>query len=65
MAQRHEASRVVKRAHPKVAAGGAAGALSVVLVYEARRFGVEIAPEEASALTMLLSLLAASLRRDA
>jgi hypothetical protein len=40
---------------PKVAAGGAAGAVTVVLVWVAGMFGVGVPPEVASALTVLIS----------
>jgi hypothetical protein len=40
---------------PKVAAGGAAGAVTVVIVFIAGQFGLEIPPEVAAALTVLIS----------
>ena len=40
---------------PKVAAGGAAGAVTVVIVYVASLLGVEFPPEVASAFTVLIS----------
>lgn len=43
----------------KVAAGGAAGALTVVLVWLLGALGVDMPPEVASALTVLLSTAAA------
>ena len=41
--------------HPKVRAGGVAGAITVVLVWAASQVGVEIPAEVASALTTLIS----------
>lgn len=46
----------------KVAAGGAAGALTVVLVWILGALGVDMPPEVASALTVLLSTGAAYLK---
>lgn len=46
----------------KVAAGGAAGALTVVLVWLAGKVGLDLTPEVASALTVLLSTGAAYLK---
>lgn len=46
----------------KVAAGGAAGALTVVLVWALGAAGVDIPAEVASALTVLLSTAAAYLK---
>lgn len=47
---------------PKVAAGGAAGAASVVLVWVAGLFGLDVPAEVASAFTVLLSFAAAYLK---
>lgn len=44
--------------HPKVTSTAFVSALSLVLVSELRRRGITIAPEEASAITMLLGTLA-------
>lgn len=41
--------------NPKVVAGGFAGAVTVVLVWVAGMFGVEVPPEVASAVTVLIS----------
>lgn len=41
--------------NPKVAAGGAAGALTVLLIWVASLFGVDVPPEAASAFTVLVS----------
>lgn len=54
-----------RKPHPKVAAGGAAGAASIVLVWALAQAGVEIPPEVASALTTLLSFGAAYMKRGA
>ena len=42
----------------KVAAGGIAGALSVMLVFVAAQAGVDVPPEVASAFTVLVSFFA-------
>lgn len=47
---------------PKVAAAGAAGAVTVVLVWVAGMFGVDVPPEVASAVTVLISTAAGWLR---
>jgi hypothetical protein len=52
------------RPNKKVTAGGAAGALTVVLVYVAGLLGLDLPAEVASALTVLLSSGAAYLRRE-
>lgn len=54
-----------RRVHPKVKAGGAAGALSIVLVWALGEAGVSVPPEVASALTVLLSSAAGYLKRVA
>ena len=41
--------------HPKVAAGGAAGAVTILLVWIASMFNLEVPPEAASAFTVLVS----------
>ena len=46
----------------KVIAGGAAGAASIVLVYAAGLFGLDVPGEVASALTVLISTGAAYLK---
>jgi hypothetical protein len=46
----------------KVVAGGAAGALSVLVVYVAGLFGLDVPAEAASALTVLISSGAAYLK---
>lgn len=48
--------------HPKVAAGGAAGAVTVVLVWVAEMFGLEVPAEVASAVTVLISTAAGYLK---
>ena len=47
---------------PKVAAAGAAGALTTVLVFVAEQRGVDIPPEVAAALTALIAFAAGYLR---
>jgi hypothetical protein len=47
---------------PKVVAGGAAGAITVVLVWAAGFAGVEVPPEVASAVTVLISFAAGYLK---
>lgn len=46
----------------KILAGGAAGALSVLIVYVAGLFGLDVPAEAASALTVLISSAAAYLK---
>jgi hypothetical protein len=46
----------------KVVAGGAAGAASILVVYVAGLFGLDVPPEAASALTVLISTAAAYLK---
>ena len=48
---------------PKVAAGGVAGALTVVLVFVLTQVGVELPPEVASALTTLISFAAGYIKQ--
>lgn len=48
---------------PKVAAGAAAGAATVLLVWIAGMLGADVPPEVASAVTVLLSAGAAYVRR--
>lgn len=43
----------------KVVAGGAAGAATIILVYVAGLFGLDVPPEVASAVTVLFSFGAA------
>ena len=43
---------------PKVAAGGIAGALTIVAVYVAGQFGIDVPPEVASSFTVLVSFTA-------
>ena len=47
---------------PKVVAGGAAGALSIILVYTVGLFGLDVPPEVASSVTVLISFAAAYLK---
>ena len=47
---------------PKVVAGGAAGAFSILVVYVAGLFGLEVPAEAASALTVLIGTAAAYLK---
>jgi putative flippase GtrA len=48
----------------KVAAGGSAGAITVVLVWLAGQFGLEVPGEVASAVTVLISTVAAWFTRE-
>ncbi len=48
--------------HPKVVAGGIAGALTVLIVWGASLAGLDIPPEVASALTVLISFAAGFLK---
>lgn len=50
--------------NPKVFAGTVAGAATLVLIYVASLFGVDVPPEVASAVTLLLSTGAGYLRRE-
>lgn len=54
-----------RKPHPKVAAGGAAGAASIVLVYVLGEFGLAIPAEVASALTVLIGFAGGYLKRAA
>lgn len=49
---------------PKVVAGGAAGAVTVVIVWVAGMFDVDVPPEVASAFTVLISFAAGYLKSD-
>lgn len=48
--------------HPKVAAGGLAGAATVILVWVASLAGLSVPPEVASAVTTILSFAAGFLK---
>jgi len=48
----------------KVAAGGAAGAATVLIVFIAGQLGLEIPAEAASALTVLIGFAAAYFRKE-
>lgn len=48
----------------KVVAGSAAGAATVLIVFIAGQLGLEVPPEAASALTVLLGSAAAYLRKE-
>lgn len=50
--------------NPKVAAGGAAGAVTIVLVWIAGLLGLEVPAEVASAVTVLIGTAAAWLKSD-
>lgn len=50
--------------NPKVQATGAAGATALVLVFIAGQFGVEVPPEVASAVTVLLAVFAGWLKPE-
>jgi biotin transporter BioY len=49
--------------HPKVAAGGAAGAASIIIVFVLAALGLPVPPEVASAITTLLTFEAGYLKR--
>ena len=49
---------------PKVVAGGVAGALTIVLVWVAGMLGVDVPPEVASAVTVLVSFAAGYVKSD-
>lgn len=51
--------------HPKVAAAGAAGAVTTLVVWLLALFGVTMPAEVATALTTLLMVAAGFLRQDA
>lgn len=51
-----------KRPVSKVAAGGTAGAVSIVIVYIAGQLGVDLPPEVSSALTTIVSFAAGYLK---
>lgn len=44
--------------HPKVAAGGLAGAVTILLVYGAALLGLDVPPEVSSAFTVVISFAA-------
>ena len=48
--------------NPKVQAGGAAGAVTILLVWVAGMFGLDVPPEAASAFTVLVSTAAGYLK---
>ena len=52
----------MKSVHPKVAAGGSAMGVTVILVWIAGMFGLEVPPEVASAFTALIGAAAGWLR---
>ena len=47
---------------PKVVAGGTAGAFSIILVYTVGLLGLDMPPEVASSVTVLISFAAAYLK---
>jgi hypothetical protein len=47
---------------PKVVAGGAAGSVTVMLVWIAGMYGIDVPPEVASAFTVLVSFAAGYLK---
>ena len=49
---------------PKVIAGGLAGAVTAILVYVISLFGVELPPEVASAVTVIITAVFAYLKTD-
>ena len=54
-----------RRPHPKVAAGGAAGSASILLVFILGQCGIDVPAEVASAITVLLSAVAGYAKRAA
>lgn len=52
-----------RKPHPKVVAGGVAGAISLLLVGILRRAGVELDVMEAQALTVVLGAIAGYMKR--
>lgn len=51
--------------NPKVQAAGAAGAVSILVVWVAGLFGLEVPPEAASAFTVLIATVAGYLKPSA
>jgi nanoRNase/pAp phosphatase (c-di-AMP/oligoRNAs hydrolase) len=51
--------------NPRLKAGGAAGAVTTIVVFVAARLGLEVPPEVASALTVLIYTGAGYLKEDA
>lgn len=49
---------------PKVVAGGVAGSLTILLVWVAGMFEVEVPPEVASAFTVLVSFVAGYVKSE-
>lgn len=49
--------------HPKVAAAGAAGAVTIILVWAVSLAGVDVPPEVASAVTTLLAFAAGYIKK--
>lgn len=49
---------------PKVVAGGAAGAVTIMVVWIAGMFGLEVPPEVASAFTVLVSFVAGYVKSE-
>ena len=54
-----------RKPHPKVAAGGAAGAASIVIVYIAGQCGLEIPAEVASAIAVVIGFIGGYAKRVA
>lgn len=50
------------KVQPKVIAGGAAGAVTIIFVWVAGLFGLEVSPEVSSAFTVLVSFAAGYLK---
>lgn len=48
----------------KVAAGGVAGAATLLIVFIAGQFGLDVPPEAASALTVLIGVAAAYIKKE-
>lgn len=54
-----------RKPHPKVAAGGIAGAASILIVFVLGQVGVDVPAEVASAITVLISGVAAYVKQGA
>lgn len=48
--------------HPKIAAAGAAGAATTMIVFVAHELGLDVPPEVGAALTALIAMLAGYLK---
>ena len=53
----------MKDVHPKVAASGVAGAVTILLVFVADKLGLDVPAEGASAFTVVISAAAGYMKR--